>query len=94
MNEQNQSTYDIKYNNAEQFPHFKSNADYFEEWEELETVMSKQTVNRIENVYEHVDDIDLFIGGISETAVAGSLLGPTFRCLVGDQFKRLHHGDR
>ena len=41
-----------------------------------------------------MDDVDLFIGGISETPAAGSLLGPTFRCVVGDQFKRLLAGDR
>jgi peroxidase len=26
--------------------------------------------------------------------VHGALAGPTFQCLVGDQFKRLQHGDR
>ena len=36
----------------------------------------------------------MFIGGISEVPVVGALLGPTFRCIVGDQFKRLQHGDR
>ena len=38
--------------------------------------------------------ISTVIGGISERHVSGSLLGPTFQCIVGDQFKRLHHGDR
>ena len=51
-------------------------------------------VERLKLIYEDVDDVDLFIGGISEQAALGSLLGPTFQCLVGDQFKRLQHGDR
>jgi len=36
----------------------------------------------------------LFMGGVSEKAVAGAILGPTFLCLVGDQFSRLRRGDR
>jgi len=51
-------------------------------------------VERFKLIYAHVDDVDLFIAGISEQPVAGAILGPTFQCLVGDQFKRLQHGDR
>ena len=45
-------------------------------------------------IYDHIDDVDLVIGGISEVPVPGALPVPTFQCLVGDQFKRLQHGDR
>ena len=44
--------------------------------------------------YRHVDDIDFFVGGISERPVAGGLLGWTFLCVVGDQFARVKKGDR
>jgi len=57
-------------------------------------LMPKQIVERLKLIYKDVDDVDLFIGGISESSVPGGLLGPTFRCLVGDQFKRLQQGDR
>ena len=57
-------------------------------------VMSKQIVERLKLIYKNVDDVDLFIGGISESSLPGALLGHTFQCLVGDQFKRLQQGDR
>ena len=66
----------------------------FQEWEQLETVMDRATVTRIENVYEHVDDIDLFTGGMAEKPVVGGIVGPTFACIIGQQFLNLRRGDR
>jgi peroxidase len=60
----------------------------------LADLIPVKIVERLKLIYDDVDDVDLFIGGISEAAADGSLLGPTFRCIVGDQFKRLQHGDR
>ena len=45
-------------------------------------------------MYSRIEDVDLFIGAISEKLVPGSTLGPTFQCIVGDQFRRLRLGDR
>lgn len=45
-------------------------------------------------IYRHIDDVDLFIAGVSERPMDGSILGPTFLCLIGDQFARLRRGDR
>ena len=41
----------------------------------LEDVMDRRTVARLENVYEHVDDIDLFPGGMAEKPVVGGIVG-------------------
>ena len=60
----------------------------------LSDLIPEQIVERLQLIYKDVDDIDLFIGGISELSAPGAIVGPTFQCLVGDQFKRLQQGDR
>lgn len=43
-----------------------------------------------------VADIDLWIGGLAEEAVEDEdvLTGPTFICIIGEQFRDLKPGDR
>jgi peroxidase len=51
-------------------------------------------VRRLQAVYASPDDIDLYVGGFSEFPVEDAVIGPTFLCIVGDQFTRLKRGDR
>ena len=60
-----------------------------ESWKMLSQVFPSMNVARLQALYKNVDDIDVFIGGILEPPTNGSLLGPTFLCIIGDQFQRI-----
>ncbi|CRL03888.1 CLUMA_CG017012, isoform A [Clunio marinus] len=63
-------------------------------WEDLETVAGPKSAERMRRAYDDVADIDLFVGGISERPVVGGLVGPTFACIIAQQFSNLRRGDR
>merc|ERR1719383_7530 len=48
---------------------------------------------KIASVYNTVDEIDLWVGGLAEEPTDG-IVGPTFACIIGKQFKSLMDGDR
>lgn len=56
--------------------------------------INRQSVNAMSSLYESVDDIDLFSGGISEYPLRGAQVGPTFACIIGRQFEILRAADR
>ena len=45
-------------------------------------------------VYDTIDQVDLFIGGLAEKHAAGAEVGPTFQAIIADQFQALRAGDR
>ena len=42
----------------------------------------------------NIEDIDLYIGGVSERHFIDASIGPTFGCLIGIQFYHIKFGDR
>ena len=56
--------------------------------------MDVKHVEQLKSVYRDVDDIDLYVGGFLESSHEDSILGPVFKCIIGDQFARLKKGDR
>ena len=50
--------------------------------------------NQLAAAYSSVDDIDPWVGLLSEDHVPGTATGPTLRAILIDQFKRLRDGDR
>eukprot|EP00096_Caligus_rogercresseyi_P003240 TRINITY_DN1596_c0_g1_i2.p1 TRINITY_DN1596_c0_g1~~TRINITY_DN1596_c0_g1_i2.p1 ORF type:complete len:496 (-),score=83.22 TRINITY_DN1596_c0_g1_i2:208-1695(-) len=64
-------------------------------WRDFSRVVSSpELVPRLQQIYEDVDDVDVFLGGVLERKAGDALIGETFQCLVGDQFKKLKFGDR
>ena len=52
------------------------------------------TLIRFLEIYGSLDTVDLWIGGLAEDRLPGSLLGPTFACLFGITFANIRNGDR
>ena len=48
---------------------------------------------KLQSVYGTVDQLDLFVGGLAETAVGHSMVGPTFQAIIAKQFEVLRDGD-
>ena len=63
-------------------------------WADLRSSMLPEHVSALRRLYRHLDDIDLFVGGFLEQPHEDSLVGPVFKCIIGDQFARLKKGDR
>ena len=52
------------------------------------------TLQRLRELYNSEDDIDLWVGGLAETPLPGARIGPTFACIFAITFKGLREGDR
>ena len=61
---------------------------------DLRNEMSQEQINALQSVYQHVDDIDLYAGGLAENLHHNAPTGPTFWCINKVQFVNYRHGDR
>ena len=51
-------------------------------------------LRRVYGDYGYENGMDLWVGGLAEKKLAGSTLGPTFACIIGQTFSNLRTGDR
>ncbi|XP_048759909.2 peroxidasin homolog isoform X4 [Ostrea edulis] len=64
-------------------------------FDDLASEMPQRSVReKLQALYGHPDNIDLFVGGMAEKPLDGGKVGPTFLCIIVDQFKRARDGDR
>ena len=49
---------------------------------------------RLQNAYDNVDHVDLWVGGLAEDHIEDALVGEVFYTILKDQFERLRDGDR
>lgn len=64
-------------------------------FEDLKDRISRVDVlSGLRGIYGHPANIDLFTGGVLEDLLPGARVGPTFACIIADQFRRLRSGDR
>jgi len=64
------------------------------DWADLRKSIEPRHIEKMRRIYKSVDDIDLYLGGFLEAAHEDSILGPVFKCIIGDQFARLKKGDK
>ncbi|KAI5730643.1 hypothetical protein M8J76_015993 [Diaphorina citri] len=57
-------------------------------------ITDRRVRDKLQRLYGHPGNIDPFVGAILEDQVDGGRVGPTMRCLLIDQFKRIRDGDR
>lgn len=63
--------------------------------EDLKVVLQDGRVaEKILNMYKHLDNIDVWLGGLVENYLPDARTGPLFACLIGKQMKALRDGDR
>ncbi|XP_072099888.1 myeloperoxidase-like [Mobula birostris] len=55
---------------------------------------SIELANKLLSLYGTTENIDVWLGAISEPFVRGGRVGPLLACLIGQQFKNLRDGDR
>ncbi|VDO24035.1 unnamed protein product [Brugia timori] len=65
-----------------------------ENWNDLKNIMPRDVIYKLKDLYGHPGNIDLFAGGIAEERLDGALIGPTFSCIIAEQFRRVRDGDR
>lgn len=63
-------------------------------FQSLTKFIPKKYIKKLKQLYSSVRDIDFIVGGNLERKVPGTRFGPTFLCILTEQFYRKKWGDR
>uniref|UniRef100_A0A8C9WBZ0 Myeloid-specific peroxidase n=1 Tax=Scleropages formosus TaxID=113540 RepID=A0A8C9WBZ0_SCLFO len=64
------------------------------ELELAEVLNNTNLAKKLIELYGTPDNIDVWLGGVSEPFVPGGRVGPLFSCLIAMQFQKIRQGDR
>ena len=64
------------------------------DWSEAPQEITRERWIALSELYEHPNDIDLFVAGLAEIPVPDGATGRTFNCIKARQFAALKWGDR
>ena len=53
-----------------------------------------QVRQKLLDVYDDVEVVDLWVGGLLEDVMTEAQLRPTFTCIIAEQFRRLRDRER
>ncbi|EZA59624.1 hypothetical protein DMN91_005421 [Ooceraea biroi] len=71
------------------------NMSRVETFEDLAGEISSSRVRqKLRELYGHPGNMDVWVGGILEDQLPGAKVGPLFKCLLLEQFRRTRDGDR
>ncbi|XP_028434696.1 eosinophil peroxidase-like isoform X2 [Perca flavescens] len=59
-----------------------------------QVLQNSNLAKKLLDLYGTPDNIDVWLGGVSEPFVPGGRVGPLFACLISTQFQRVRQGDR
>jgi peroxidase len=57
-------------------------------------ISSPRVRQKLRELYGHPGNIDVWVGGILEDQLPNAKVGPLFKCLLSEQFKRMRDSDR
>ncbi|XP_054169228.1 peroxidasin-like [Oppia nitens] len=64
-------------------------------FDDLKNEIKNQNIRlKLKQIYGNPNNIDLWVGAVSEDILESAKVGPTFHCLLVEQFRRLRDGDR
>ncbi|XP_076248599.1 peroxidasin [Calliopsis andreniformis] len=71
------------------------NMSHIETFEDLAGEISSAKVRqKLRELYGHPGNIDVWVGGVLEDQLPNAKVGPLFKCLLLEQFRRTRNGDR
>ena len=73
----------------------QSYSSYIKAYKSFQEITSdKKVAKKLEDIYQNINTIDLWVGGLAEDHLEESEIGETFHTILIDQFTRLRDGDR